>query len=462
MIGDYERVGVVARGAHSTIWKGFDPGLKREVALKQLSGSGAAAAARREAAALAGLRHPNILSVYDVLEDAEGVWLIEQWITGAPLSAVLAVTGKLRAIDALALIHGALHGLSYAHRRDVVHGDITPANILIDQAGTPMLVDFGLAVAPGHLSLGGTPGYMAPEAAAGQPVDKRSDVYSSCVVLAELLRGARLFTTASSLALTREQATGAPELAGIEAPVAAVLSTGLHPRPDDRPADAETLLTHLESAIEETHGRRWLAAAGLGAIGSTAATVAAGTALTGATATTGTGTTVAAGAKAGTSTLSRGKVIGAGAAGAAVIAVAAFTLLRPAPPHQTAAQTTTPPAAAAPAPAQGTSYYQVHYLSFVCDGYDMLNIHPDGPVPITQQGNTITLPGYDGVTPATGPLNADGSFVATALPGNGFTGTTTIQGVLATEGGQTVIRDGDETVVAPNLHCHATFSATKL
>ena len=102
-----------------------------------------AAAARREAAALAGLRHPNILSVYDVLEDAEGVWLIEQWITGAPLSAVLAVTGKLRAIDALALIHGALHGLSYAHGRDVVHGDITPANILIDQSGTPMLVDFG-------------------------------------------------------------------------------------------------------------------------------------------------------------------------------------------------------------------------------------------------------------------------------------------------------------------------------
>ena len=108
MIGDYERVGVVARGAHSTIWKGFDPGLKREVALKQLSGSGAGEAARREAAALAGLRHPDILSAYDVLEDAEGVWLIEQWITGAPLSAASAATGRLRGIDALALIHGAL------------------------------------------------------------------------------------------------------------------------------------------------------------------------------------------------------------------------------------------------------------------------------------------------------------------------------------------------------------------
>ncbi len=369
MIGDYERVGVVARGAHSTIWKGFDPGLRREVALKQLSGSGAGEAARREAAALAGLRHPNILSVYDVLDDAEGVWLIEQWITGAPLSAVLAATGKLRAIDALALVHGALQGLSYAHGRDVVHGDVAPTNILIDQSGTPMLVDFGLAVTPGHLSLGGTPGYMAPEAAAGRPVDKRSDVYSTCVVLAELLTGTRLFTNASSLALTREQAAAAPQLDGIEAPVAAVLTTGLHPRPDDRPTDAETLLTQLESAIEETHGRRWLAAAGLGAIGSTAATVAAGTTLTGATATTATGATTAAATKTSTSTVSRGKVIGAAAAVAAVIAVViALVLLRSEPPHQTAAQTspTLPAAQGTQAAVDGS--YVFHYLSYECIG----------------------------------------------------------------------------------------------
>ncbi len=457
MIGDYERVGVVARGAHSTIWKGFDPGLKREVALKQLSGSGAGEAARREAAALAGLRHPNILSVYDVLEDAEGVWLIEQWITGAPLSAVLAVTGKLRAIDALALIHGALQGLSYAHGRDVVHGDVTPGNILIDQSGTPMLVDFGLAVAPGHLSLGGTPGYMAPEAAAGQPVDKRSDVYSSCVVLAELLRGARLFTTASSLALTREQASAAPQLDGIEAPVAAVLSTGLHPRPDDRPADGETLLTQLESAIEKTHGRGWLAAAGLGAIGSTAATVAAGTTLAGATATAGTGTTVAAAAKAGTSKLSRGKVIGAGAAGAAVIAVAAFTLLRPTPPHPTAAQTTTPPPAAAPAAtpqaAQSTltGTYLRHTLTYESYGQDHLAEAQaqDGPFTVTVHGNTVTFYGHSG------PLNADGSFVVEGP--NGPYDYIKWTGVFATEGGRTVMRD----VVMDDKFAHSTWTATK-
>jgi eukaryotic-like serine/threonine-protein kinase len=458
MIGDYERVGVVARGAHSTIWKGFDPGLKREVALKQLSGSGAAAAARREAATLAGLRHPNILSVYDVFEDAEGVWLIEQWITGAPLSAVLDVTNKLRAIDALALIHGALHGLSYAHGRDVVHGDITPANILIDQTGTPMLVDFGLAVSPGHRSLGGTPGYMAPEAAAGQPVDKRSDVYSSCVVLAELLTGARLFTQASSLALTRQQASAAPQLGGIERPVAAVLTTGLNPRPDDRPTDGETLLTRLESAIEETHGRRWLAAAGLGTIGSTAATIAAGTTLT---ATTGTGATTAATnagsaipGKVGSSTLSRGKVIGAAAAGAAVIvAVTAFLLLRPEPPHQTAAQTTTPPpAAATPQGAQSTiaGTYLRHTLTYVSYGQDHLAEAQaqDGPFTVTLQGNTVTFYGHSG------PLNADGSFVVEGP--NGPYDYISFRGVFAAEGGHTVMH-----VTMDDKWVHSTWTATK-
>jgi eukaryotic-like serine/threonine-protein kinase len=454
MIGDYERVGVVARGAHSTVWKGFDPGLKRAVALKQLSGSDAGAAARREAATLAGLRHPNILSVYDVLEDAEGVWLIEQWITGAPLSAVLEVSKKLRGIDALALIHGALQGLSYAHGREVVHGDITPANILIDQAGTPMLVDFGLAVAPGHLSLGGTPGYMAPEAAAGQPVDKRSDVYSSCVVLAELLTGARLFSQASSLALTHQQASGAPQLGGIEAPVAAVLSTGLDPRPDDRPADGETLLTRLDAAIEETHGRGWLAAAGLGTIGSTAATIAAGTTLTGtasaATATGATTTTAAAATKTGTSTLSRGKLIGAAATVAAVIAIIiAFILSRPEPPHPTATQPTpTPPAAAAAADplANIDGTYLGHWLTYECGGYPV-QIGSDFPFPATHQGNALTISGM------TGTLNADGSFSASGPPGITWTG------IFAPEGGRTVIRDGVGT--NPGMDCHFTFTATK-
>ena len=348
MIQDYDRLGVIAQTATVTVWKGFDPALKRPVALKQVTSADAAEAARREAAVLAKLRHSNIVSVHDVFDgDDNTVWLVEQWIDGAPLSAVLARTGQLRAIDALALVHGALSGLAHAHDREVVHGDVTPANILIDETGTAMLVDFGLATTPGEAGVGGTPGYIPPEAAAGVPLDKRSDVYSSCVVLAELLKGARLFPQ-SSLATTHQQTT-APELDGIERPVAAVLQTGLDPDPDARPADAKTLLTQLESAIEETHGRGWLALAGLGTIGSTAATIAAGVTLTGTAAPTAAAAAPAAAATKGTRLLSRGRLLAAGGVGAAIIAaVVGFFLLRPQPPKPTASlQSPTPTAAIA-------------------------------------------------------------------------------------------------------------------
>jgi hypothetical protein len=292
---------------------------------------------------------------------------------------------------------------------------------------------------------------MAPEAAAGQSVDKRSDVYSSCVVLAELLTGARLFTTASSLALTREQADAAPRLAGVEAPVAVVLGTGLHPHPDERPADGEMLLTRLDQAIEESRGRRWLAGAGLGAIGSTAATIAAGTTLTG-TASAGT-TTAATASKTATSTLSRGKVIAAAATAAAVIvAVIAFFLLRPtpSPPHQTVAQATTPPAAEAAATAQAAQstiggVYKIHMLTRECQSPFFPS---DWDAGINQHGDTMTF------INAPGTLNADGSFVAKDS-------NYTWRGVFATEGDRSVIRDGDVTLTVSSVSCHGTFTATK-
>jgi serine/threonine-protein kinase len=350
MIADYERLGVAAQTATTTVWKGFDQGLKRSVALKQLTGPDAAAAARREATVLAQLHHPNIVSVHDVFDDDAGVWLVEEWVTGAPLSAVLTKLGRLRAIEGLALIYGALQGLSYAHDQNIVHGDIAPTNILINQTGTPMLVDFGLALTPGETSVGGTPGYMAPEAAAAQPVDKRSDVYRGCVVLAELLKGARLFPHHTALAATQHQSTDAPALAGIERPVAEVLHHGLDPMPEARPADAKTLLSQLDNAAEETHGRGWLALAGLGALGSTAATISAGVTLTSATGTASATAAPAAAATKSTGLLSRGRLLAAGGASAAIIvALVAFFLMRPERPTPTASsQPSSPPAASIP------------------------------------------------------------------------------------------------------------------
>lgn len=401
MIEDYERIGVVAQTATTTLWKGFDTALKRPVALKQVTRADAADVVRREAATLARLRHPNIITVHDVFDAADSVWLVEQWITGAPLTAVLSRTGQLRAIDALALMHGALSGLAYAHDQNVVHADVTPSNILIDQTGTPMLVDFGLAAAPGETSTGGTPGYMAPEAAARGQIDKRSDVYSSCVVLAELLEGERLFPQ-SQLAVTRQQ-RAVPALDGIERPVAVVLHTGLDPDPAARPADAKTLLAQLEEAIEETHGRGWLALAGLGALGSTAATISAGVKLTSAA-----GAAPVADATPATSAdravPGRRQLITAVAAGAAILAaLVAFFIFRPDPPRQSASEQPpptvpgSPPSGASPAGAPaGGPVFRGRYGSTA--GPDILTVISD----CARCDATATAPSGTGILRWTG------------------------------------------------------------
>jgi hypothetical protein len=153
--------------------------------------------------------------------------------------------------------------------------------------------------------------------------------------------------------------------------------------------------------------------------------------------------------------LSRGKLIAAATAGAAVIAVAAFLLLRPESPHPTAAQTTTPPPAGATAAplAQPTfsGTYRLHMLTYSCGGVPGILPSSDYFVPVTQQGNTVTIGNY-----GTGPLNADGSFVI-----NWTTGpyANTMRGVFAIEGGRTVIRD--LVMVWDNGDCPQTYTATK-
>ncbi|PJE20902.1 MAG: hypothetical protein CK431_24630 [Mycobacterium sp.] len=262
-MGDYQRLSLV-HGAGTTVWRGFDPGLRRDVALKGVNGSTAVADARRTAEALSVLRHPNIVSVYDAFDDDAGTWLVEQWVSGAPLPSVLSRTPTLLAVDALALVRGVLTGLAHAHDRGVVHGRISPASIMIDESGTPLLGGFGAT----QTGAEGAP-YTSPDVAAGGAADERSDVYSVCMMLVELLSGQKL--VADPLRAERT----APDLSGIEAPIAAVLADGLHVDPRHRPADASVLLARLDEAADTAHGKGWLATVSLGSLGSTAAAVAA-------------------------------------------------------------------------------------------------------------------------------------------------------------------------------------------
>jgi serine/threonine protein kinase len=126
-IGGYELVGKVADTSSGAVWKGRDPKLDRDVALKQMViRSNDLSALKDEARLLAALDHPDLVTVYDYIEEDGSGWLIEEWIEGAPLDTVIQFAGQLSPEQSVGVICGALEGLAYAHSCDLVHGDVAP------------------------------------------------------------------------------------------------------------------------------------------------------------------------------------------------------------------------------------------------------------------------------------------------------------------------------------------------
>ena len=144
---------------------------------------------RAEARTLATLEDPHVVRVYDYVEEFDHeatesgrAYLVQEWVDGGPLSGVLLRHGRLTPAQSLGVLRGALTGLAHAHARGLVHGDISPGNIMLDTADMSKLVDFGLAVPTGSGGVAGTPtgtpAFSSPEAATGRPMTARSDVYS--------------------------------------------------------------------------------------------------------------------------------------------------------------------------------------------------------------------------------------------------------------------------------------------
>lgn len=194
----YEVVGYLGAGGMGHVFRAIDRTLRRPVALKFLRSSGAGGVARflREARAQAAVEHDNVCRVYEVGEIDGHPYIAMQLIEGQPLDQ--ATEGSSREAI-VALVIRAARALHAAHRTGLIHRDVKPANMLVTRAedGTmqPVLVDFGLARELGAegamatTTISGTPAYMAPEQARGEPVDRRADVYALGAVLYELLVG---------------------------------------------------------------------------------------------------------------------------------------------------------------------------------------------------------------------------------------------------------------------------------
>ncbi|HAS42819.1 MAG TPA: hypothetical protein DCS93_20225 [Microscillaceae bacterium] len=153
---------------------------------------------RNEAEAMASLKHPNIIDLYDFLETNQGLFLIMEYVDGNQLDDYIrSVTGPLPETRAIELFSKALDGFAYAHDRGIIHRDIKPSNLMIGSEGQVKILDFGIAKILNGANKGltrtgskmGTVLYMSPEQVKGQSVDRRSDIYSMGVTLFQILTG---------------------------------------------------------------------------------------------------------------------------------------------------------------------------------------------------------------------------------------------------------------------------------
>jgi serine/threonine-protein kinase len=264
-LGKYEIRREIGRGAMGVVYEGYDPMIKRPVAIKTIRGDQLAkeeaadilARFRREAQAAGRLTHPNIVAIYDFDEDAGTSFIAMEFVEGRDLRDYFAASERFAAKDAFRIMGEILAALEYSHARGVVHRDIKPANVFLQKDGTVKVADFGIAhIESSSLTQAGTvmgtPGYMSPEQVLGLPVDGRSDLFSAGVILYQFLTGERPFsgsaTTTAQKVLKEDPLP--PSTLNVQLPDAidAVVRKALAKKPEDRFQTAAEFASALRAA----------------------------------------------------------------------------------------------------------------------------------------------------------------------------------------------------------------------
>jgi serine/threonine-protein kinase len=265
-LGKYEIKRTLGRGATGVVYEGWDPIIARRVAIKTVKLPGdaepeteeALARFRREAQAAGRLTHPNIVAVYDYGETSDLAYIVMEYVDGPPLRTLLDRHERFALADAVRVMQDLLAGLEFSHERGVVHRDIKPANIMLTNGGQAKIADFGIARIESSSmtqagTLLGTPAYMSPEQFMGQVVDARTDIYSTGVLLYQLLTGERPFDGSMSAIMHKALNTepSAPSKLSVTAPPSfdAVVRRAMAKRPDDRFPSASAFAEAIRAAL---------------------------------------------------------------------------------------------------------------------------------------------------------------------------------------------------------------------
>ncbi len=255
----------IGRGGMARVYRALDTSLQRTVALKVLAPQLAvdpefARRFEREAQVAANLRHPNIVTIFDVGEHNGLRYIAMEYVRGRTLHAIIEERGALGLGAAVAIVGPVAAALDYAHSQGAVHRDVKPQNVMIDTDGRVLLTDFGIAQAPdGGDNRGerltrtgifmGTPEYISPEQASAQRVDGRSDLYSLGIATYEIITGMVPFsgTTPQLIVAHAQNAPPPPSSVDPDQPpeLDRVLAKILAKRPESRFADGRTFVEEL-------------------------------------------------------------------------------------------------------------------------------------------------------------------------------------------------------------------------
>lgn len=280
-IGRYVVQGELGRGAMGVVYRAQDPTIGRVVAIKtirigQFTDERELKHVRermmREAQAAGMLSHNNIVTIYDILEEAETAYIFMEYVDGETLEKILLAETPIDQQLVLWIARQAAEALDYAHARGIIHRDIKPANIMVRKDGVAKIADFGIARVQSQSmtqtgQVLGTPNYMSPEQISGKPVDGKTDQYALAVTLYEVFTGEKPFV-ADSLAtllfrVVSEMPTPMPRLNPTLSPqIDEVLQRALAKNPVDRFSTCAEFLRALERACTATPGWRTLVRGG--------------------------------------------------------------------------------------------------------------------------------------------------------------------------------------------------------